>query len=327
MAGMFEGRKGVVRVIDPGAGVGSLSAAFIGAMCRSSPRPEVIALTVYEIDPVLVARLRVTLDLCRGAAREAGIRVDARVTSADFLEIGAGDLFSMEAAERFDCAILNPPYRKIRTESRERKLLRRIGLETTNLYSGFVALTAKLLVPGGEMVAITPRSFCNGPYFEPFRGFFLQNMRFRRIHVFDARDAAFADDRVLQENVVFRAQKTTDSCSDVVVSSSSDPKSTRICSRVIEHDELVRPGDPHAFIHIVPNGDGDRVRRQMRGLEASLADLGLSVSTGRVVDFRAKEFLLPEPAPDSVPPVPPDTLPTPVNLLFASAWDAQQESA
>ncbi len=81
----------------------------------------------------------------------------------------ARDLFAAGEDERFDCAILNPPYRKIRTESREREFLRAIGVETSNLYAGFLAVTARLLASGGEMVAITPRSFCNGPYFEPFR--------------------------------------------------------------------------------------------------------------------------------------------------------------
>jgi len=35
--------------------------------------------------------------------------------------------------------------------------------ETSNLYTAFLAIAIKLLEPGGELVAITPRSFCNGP--------------------------------------------------------------------------------------------------------------------------------------------------------------------
>ncbi len=38
------------------------------------------------------------------------------------------------------------------------------GIEASNLYAGFLALAAKLLCENGEMVAICPRSFCNGPY-------------------------------------------------------------------------------------------------------------------------------------------------------------------
>ena len=212
MASMFDCTKSHVRILDPGAGTGSLSAALVLAMCQRPKRPSAIALTAYEIDPLLVDYLRETLDRCRVTCEVRGISFQGRLVPYDFLEAGgstfAGDLFARGEQERFDSAILNPPYRKIRTESRERRLLRLIGLETTNLYAGFVAVAARLLEPAGELVAITPRSFCNGPYFEPFRRYFLRQMRFRRIHVFDSRDSAFADDKVLQENVVFHAVKS-----------------------------------------------------------------------------------------------------------------------
>ncbi len=305
MAGMSEVRKPILRVLDPGAGIGCLSAAFVAAMCRRARRPRAIALTAYEIDAKLIGHLQSTLDLCRAVSDEAGIQFEARVIAEDFLAGGArslaGDLFTARTDERFDCAILNPPYRKIRTESRERRLLREIGVETSNLYAGFLAATACLLGPGGEMIAITPRSFCNGPYFEPFRRFFLRTIRFRRVHVFDARDRAFSDDDVLQENIVFHVEKTTDPAASVVVSSSLGPGDLNVRSRTIPYDDFVRPGDPHAFIHIVPDGDGDPIRQQMGTLRLSLADLGLSVSTGRVVDFRAKDLLRAKPGRDTVP--------------------------
>lgn len=126
-------------------------------------------------------------------------------------------------------------------------------------------------------------------------------MRFRRVHVFDARDRAFADDGVLQENIVFRAERTAEPGSDDVVSSSRDTGGSGMRSRTVRYHDLLRRGDPHAFIHIVPDGDGDPVRRRMGGLDASLADLGLGVSTGRVVGFRAKDLLRDHPGPDTVP--------------------------
>lgn len=304
MAEMFEARKPVLRLLDAGAGIGSLSAAFVATICRRAHRPQAISITAYEIDSMLVRHLRTTLDLCKATSVEAGIRFEARIIEEDFLEAGArsasGDLFAPESDERFDCAILNPPYRKIRSESRDRKLLREIGLETSNIYTGFLGVTMKLLVPRGEMVAITPRSFCNGPYFESFRRLFLNDMRFCRVHVFDTRDRAFADDEVLQENVIFRAVKT-DRADNVVVSSSLDPTDPDLRIRTIKHDDLVRPDDPHLFIHIVPDGNGDSIRRRIQKLECNLEDLGLAVSTGRVVDFRAKHLLRSHPGRKTVP--------------------------
>lgn len=305
MARMIECRKPIVRILDPGAGLGSLSAALVAEMCRRQHPPDEIAVTACELDPSLMGHLRSTLELCKAVSADVGIRFEARILAKDFLEVGAstfaGDLFAAGEDERFDCAILNPPYRKIRAESHERKLLRAIGLETSNLYAGFLAVTARLLTSDGEMVAITPRSFCNGPYFEAFRRFFLKDMYFRRVHVFDARDRAFADDAVLQENIVFRAVKAKRSSGDVVVSSSFDPNDADPRTRTITYDDLIRPGDLHVFIHIVPDRDGDSIRQQIADLDSTLADLGLSISTGRVVDFRARHLLRSQPGRDTVP--------------------------
>ena len=52
-------------------------------------------------------------------------------------------------------------------------------------------------------MAITPRSFCNGPYFRRFRIDLLNMMGLHRIHVFGSRKKAFGDDDVLQENVIY----------------------------------------------------------------------------------------------------------------------------
>lgn len=305
MANMFDCARPRIRILDPCAGTGSLSAALVLSLCRRPQRPAAIALTAYEIDPLLIGYLRETLDRCGVACNEAGISFEGRLVPQDFLEAGANafasDLFASGERARFDCAILNPPYRKIRTESRERKLLRSVGLETTNLYPGFLAVTGQLLAPGGEMVAITPRSFCNGPYFEPFRRFFLREMRFRRMHVFDKRDAAFADDKVLQENVVFHAAKAEGHDHDVVVSASAGPGGSGLRMRTIKHDELVQPRDRHAVIHIVPDVDEEFIRHRIESLGATLADLGLTVSTGRVVDFRTKALLRLQPGPSTVP--------------------------
>ncbi len=305
MAGMFDCKKSEVRILDPGAGAGTLCAALVLSLCQRPTRPAVIAVTTYEIDPLLVGYLRETLDRCRTACEEVGISFQGRLVDDDFLAAGtnnlAGDLFSKGEQERFDCAILNPPYRKIRTESRERALLRSIGLETTNLYAGFVAVAARLLVPAGEMVAITPRSFGNGPYFEPFRRYFLREMRFRRVHVFDARDTAFADDKVLQENVVFHAVKNTEANSAVIVSASAAPDGADLRMRTIKHDELIRPRDRHAVIHVVPEKDGESTRDQISSLGGTISDLGLTVSTGRVVDFRARDLLRSQPGKNTVP--------------------------
>ena len=108
---------------------------------------------------------------------------------ADIFQEGQGDL-------EFTHVIMNPPYKKINSASGHRAALRKAGIETSNLYTGFMFLAAQRLCEGGEMVAIVPRSFCNGPYFKPFRDQFFSLMTLQHIHIFEKRNSAFKGDEV-----------------------------------------------------------------------------------------------------------------------------------
>jgi adenine-specific DNA-methyltransferase len=305
MASMFEPRGGRVRLLDAGAGVGTLTAAFVAEACRWKEPPREISVTAYEIEQRILPYLEDTLDACRSECERAGVDFSAEVLGEDFIEAGVsllqGKLLSPRQ-QRFDCAILNPPYRKINSAGQTRLLLREVGIETSNLYTAFLSIVIRLLEPGGELVAITPRSFCNGPYFKPFRRSFLELMTLRRIHVFDSRDKAFQDDQILQENVIFHAVKGADKSQALVtVTSSTGPEDEDVTLREVGHDRVVRSDDPDSFIHIVPDDLGHDVAEMMNRFTASLEDLGLKVSTGRVVDFRARDFLRAEPGNGTVP--------------------------
>ena len=78
----------------------------------------------------------------------------------------------------------------------------------------------------------------------------------------------------------------------------SDPVTTM---REAPSKEVVDADDPERFIHLNTDGIGADVTRRMRRLGSSLGDLGLSVSTGRVVQFRAREHLRDEPAAGTAP--------------------------
>ncbi len=307
MASMSDRPKGsTVRVLDAGAGVGSLSAALVDVLLGSRRVPSGIEVTAYEVDPPLLRRLRHTMALCEGEATRSGVRFKASVLGEDFIlsasEMVEGGLLA-PPKRFFDVAILNPPYKKIRTDSPERRRLQAAGLETTNLYTAFLYLAAHLLVPGGELIAITPRSFCNGPYFRNFRRAFLSMMAVERIHVFDRRDKAFGDDGVLQENVIFRARRVAPDAhrASVHITTSHAPGATDIRERVVPYSEVVHPEDADSFIHIVADEANAAVAERMRGFNATLSSLGVSVSTGPVVDFRAREHLRKEAGAADVP--------------------------
>lgn len=304
MASMFESLPKTVRLLDAGAGAGSLTAAFVLRCCEKRGDVSAIEATLYEIDSGIIDALVATMRECERLCSDAGICFTFAIHSADFIEemstrLG-GSLFDSYPPP-FDAAIVNPPYRKISSNSAERRALRHAGIETSNLYTGFIALIQGMLAPGGQLVGITPRSFCNGPYFRPFRESFLGHLELRRLHVFESRHAAFRADSVLQENIIFHAVKGMNQPCELIISSSSGEHGDCITEAVFPFAEIVHPHDTEKFIHIPSSASHATAKDIMDNLPSTLASLGVTVSTGRVVDFRLKDALRKQPERGTVP--------------------------
>ena len=66
MASLFAPRR-QIRLLDPGAGVGSLTAAFVHTALAWPRPPADLAVVAFEADVRLLPALRETLEACRGA--------------------------------------------------------------------------------------------------------------------------------------------------------------------------------------------------------------------------------------------------------------------
>jgi adenine-specific DNA-methyltransferase len=298
--------SGVLRVLDPGAGVGSLTAAITARVLREAPGVDVEAVAV-EVDDQVYPALEATLADCAAVAASLGARFTWTALRADLTEAGTG--FAREAgvlAAPFDVVIMNPPYRKLGRRSAERLALAAEGVDCSNLYTAFLAIGANALKAHGQLVAITPRSFANGPYFDEFRKFFLDRMALDRIHVFESRSTVFADADVLQENIVFSATRSGER-RDVILSVSSH-HSDEPSARAVPYASVVEPADPHQFIRILADDADTTTSKVFAALPCVLADTGIGVSTGKVVDFRATEHLREWPGTDTVPLIYPGNL-------------------
>lgn len=303
MASMFGPLPKNIRLLDAGAGIGSLTAAFVEMALSQDQLPSSIDVTAYEMDDALFDELSNTMSLCKTACELRQVSFSSRVINADFVEEAVKEiepsLFKDDRATTYNCAIMNPPYKKINSNSSTRKHLRRVQIETSNLYTAFVALALALLEPKGELVAITPRSFCNGPYFRPFRSILLEEASFSNIHVFESRKKAFRDDQVLQENVIYRVVKGLNFDS-IDLSSSQGPEDNPTVN-TIPYEKVVRPKDKEMFIRLTLSQQDEHATSQMASLSSTLQALDIQVSTGRVVDFRARDYLRDDPQKDTVP--------------------------
>ena len=272
-------------------------------------QPELsIEIVAVECDPVVLPNLQATLSACE---RAGGGRVRTEIIEADFILDTVGLGASLNLDGQFDLVIENPPYGKLAVSSTRRAAMRAAGIDVPNLYAAFLSLSVTALREGGQVVAITPRSFFNGPYFGAFRAHLLDSIALDRVHVFDSRSTVFADTGVLQENVIFAG--TRGAIPGVVELSVSHNHADTSCahkvsSRNVAYEEVVFPNDPHRFIRLATDANDTAVAEIVLSQPCSLTDLGLQVSTGRVVDFRSRHALSAVNRPGAVPLVYPGNL-------------------
>ena len=296
MAGLFTRIPDHFRLLDAGAGVGSLAAAVCDrVLTLRSPRH--IEIVLYENDAALLPLLEENMRHCQEVLNAAGHDLSYTIHGQDFiLSTQARQAQRMlfddgDVTAPFDAAILNPPYFKIGADSPHAAAMGDVFQGQSNIYMLFMARAADLLRANGEMVAITPRSFCGGLYFKNFRRWFFSRMALRHIHLFECRRSTFDD--VLQESVITHTQRSGVAAPSTTI--------TTCLGRDIpaKLEELTLPS-----AKVLDDTSGDMVLRIPATAEDAavvdaveswpdrFAELGLQVSTGRVVLFRAEEFLL-----------------------------------
>ena len=301
MASLFDKIDGDVSLLDPGCGSGSLTAAFVDESLRRK-KSSSININAFDIDPLIQPYIEETLLLCVEKLEKNNVLIKAKFSLDDFILNQAENSGLFVSGEKsYSHVIMNPPYKKITTTSSHRKALKRVGIETANLYAGFVALSISKLRAGGELVAIIPRSFCNGVYYQSFREYLLRETAIQHIHIFDSRSVAFADNNVLQENIIIHLIKEVKQQSVTITSSPAadfkiDPETrsvtaTDITTRTVPFTVIVRSNDKRKFIHIAANERDRAIVDRLSHFSSTLDDIKLGVSTGPVVDFRLKDDL------------------------------------
>lgn len=298
MAGLLEIPGGRFRLLDPGAGVGSLTAAVCERLLRLR-QPRAVEIHAFETDSDLAALLEEVLKECASAMEEAGHQAAIHVHRGDFI-LGAdaardqGDLFAGPyRLGEFDAAIMNPPYFKIAGDSEYARALGDVVHGQPNIYALFMAQAARMLRRRGQLVAITPRSFCNGLYFREFRRWYFSKMSLRHVHLFESRRATF--EGVLQESVVTVARLDGGKAGPVAVSHSPTGRDLESVEALRLPARDVLDDSAGEMVVRIPAGAADVAIIEAADRWPRFEELGLRVSTGPVVDFRATRYLVREP--------------------------------
>ena len=287
-----ESSKSSISMLDPGAGLGNLTVAFVLTVLKWKKRPKEIKVTLYEIDSNVINQLISVMKTLKSICLKQNVNFTWNIFIADFIKAGS-NLTKLVSFDRFDYIIMNPPYKKLNVDSNENKYLIDAGIDVSNFYTAFVGIAQRLLINNGELVAITPRSFCNGVYFTKFREDFKQMMIFSNIHLFDSRTAPFSEDEVLQETIIYHCIKAKWSNSRKVniIHSTDDSFQDKTVQR-IKLNELIYPTDKKYIIRIIKSADDKAASTRIESLPCTLDDLQIEVSTGPVVDFRETEGVL-----------------------------------
>jgi len=304
MAGLFDIRRDDISVLDAGAGTGVLSAAFCEKLL-SRGKPVSVTIDAFENDPNIIPLLRKVLQEGKKELERNGSKVDFNIIAKDFIlsnetYLSAPRLFERGKKRLYDFIISNPPYYKVGTRSPYSKMMAGLVCGQPNIYALFMTLSASMLAPGGEMVFITPRSFCSGLYYKNFRKWFLQHVRITRIHIFESRKDIFNKDEVLQENIIVKAKKNGKG-EKVTITTSRD-KNLNVLGKIeVAYTDIVSPKNGESFIRIPTSMLDVKILQTIDKWECTLKHLGMEISTGPVVDFRAKDHLRQELTKGSVP--------------------------
>ena len=297
MASMLHsvGNVELVKILDAGAGEGILttSAAY---RCFEMGNRRVHAV-LFEIDKDILPVLEENMDRLAEIIIKKGGKFSYEIRNEDFILSRPN-----KHEHRFHLSIINPPYFKYNSkESVYSGATADLFKGNPNIYASFMAVVSSCLAPGGQMVAIVPRSFTNGLYFKDFRRYLQSRMSLERVHIFRSRNRLFKNMGVLQENIICKFVKSEQQPTIEIGSST--------CSEDLAESEVVRypqkliidGSNQYNIIRIPESAADGHILRLVEDWPGSFEGNNYYISTGPVVEFRTREFITAKPQKDSVP--------------------------
>lgn len=289
-------------LLEPACGSGVLVCALIERLIAEK-NPIEISVTAYETDKELAELSRQVFEIASQKAKSHNIELCWRVFQEDFilacLPEEQPSLFNTDKSRSrsFDFILSNPPYFKLSADDTRVQVVSGKLNGHTNIYTLFMALSAKLLSPKGKACFIVPRSFCSGVYFSEFRRDLLKDVTPLSVHLFQSRNDIFKGDEVLQENVIFSFEKLSHQehrywAGLVNISiSTNDTNLDETISRQVTFKHFLKDKENLLFFRLPTGILDEQILDAVDRWDGSLENFGFQVSTGRVVPFRSKSLL------------------------------------
>lgn len=282
-----------ISVLDPGAGTGILSIAFIERVIKECPNTH-ISLTCYETDMDVLPILRDNLAYMK---RGYDKRVEYKILTKDYILSQRNDfqenLLASNFPPKYDYVISNPPYRKISRDNPAALAMPQVVHGAPNLYFLFAAMSLFNLKDNAEMVYIMPRSWTSGAYFKAFREYFLTIGKINRIHLFISRDKVFDNEEILQETMIVKVTKNDKKPNEVLITSTNSNDFYDVTCLSVPYDAIVSGSE--LYVYLPTNTNDVDVINKINTYHSTMPNEGIKMKTGIVVDFRQWEALRKEP--------------------------------
>ncbi|MDC3418711.1 BsuBI/PstI family type II restriction endonuclease [Aquibacillus salsiterrae] len=295
MAGLVVFNKRNMKVLDCGSGTGMLTAALIQRIVQED-RSINIEVDLYENDEKVLPFLEKSMELCREQMEAKGNKFTYSILSDDFIISNSflfeDTLFTISKSNKYDVAISNPPYYKVNKNHEYSSILKDYVHGQPNVYFMFMAIAEKLLENNGQLVFITPRSYCSGAYFEKFRSIFFENIDPDHIHLFTSRKGNFKGEKVLQENVILSGFKRSKIEEYITISSSLTSEiNESYHQETFKKSLVIDSTDQINLLRLPTNIEEKETLTLFDNWTNNLSLMNMNISTGPVVNFRNKEFI------------------------------------
>lgn len=282
-----------LRILDPGAGTGILSAAAIETICKRGTAKEIF-LVCYENDtlflPVLQKNLARLRQKCR---REYGIALTFQIREENFVlskhDQCSLSLFAM-GEEPFDMVIMNPPSEPLRAQSPEYAATEDFCHGVTDLAFAFTAMAYFSLKEGGQMVAALPVSYASGVTLAPLRARIMQDSYLERVHAFFRKSKDEFRPNEAKGTLLLKFVKAPLPQDHKILLSSSFGKGKEVT--------LLRPMPYHNIVSketgalVLPESEVDiAILSLVRSFPETLASLHLRMRTGLTLESRYPDAL------------------------------------
>lgn len=301
MGGMFTPtEKAHLRILDPGAGTGILSAALLEAIA-SHGGCQTVALVCYETDATFLPMLENNLERLRKKCRhDYGIKVKYEIRNENFVTAAVD--------EPYDMIIANPPSELLHADRAEIAAYREVCAGATDLAFLFAVAAARALAEGGQLVALLPSAYANSAYLEKIRRHLATLGHLERLHLFVApsKNGAHADS--IRKTLVLKFTRSP-LAEDATILVSSSPSET-------SEDITLLPPFPYGRIVNEENGSLLLLKSEedaalltlVESLPERLSTLGLRMRTGLTLESRYRDQLREEPTEGAVPLIRPSSM-------------------